>query len=126
MSKTNSAEIKNYINPNYEQPSTSDSSIYITNEEMKRKMLESLEDSKTLFQALHKNYRSNLPNLFDIGIEQFLEHIDGFIYGMKLIESATPKGGRPQKTQEYLIALSLMREYFKSDLTEKKKKYSTS
>jgi hypothetical protein len=123
MSKTNSAEIKNHITPDSEPLLNSYSSININNEEMKRKMLESLEDSKKLFQALHRNHRSNLPNLFDMGIESFLEQIDGYIHGMKLIESAIPKGGRPEKKQEYLIALSLMQEYFQPDLTEKKKRY---
>lgn len=99
MSKTNTTEVKNCIAPDSEQLLTSHSSINFNNEEMKRKMLASLEDSKTLFQALHRNYRSNLPNLIDMGIENFLEQINGYIHGMKLIESAIPKGGRPEKNR---------------------------
>ena len=123
MPKINSVVKKGCNISASEQDLYTNSSADISFEEVKRKMLESLEDSKKSFQALHRIQRPNLTSLFDMGIESFLEHLDGYIHGMKLIESAVPKGGRPRKKQEYLIALSLMQEYFKSESFKIKKKY---
>jgi hypothetical protein len=123
MSKTNPDVKKSRNNLTSEADLTSITSSDINLEEMRRSMLKSLEASKNFITELHQNQLSALPKSFDIEFANFMSHLDGFIYGMKLIDELRPKGSRPKKKEEYLIALRMMTEYFKSDTPEVKKGY---
>ena len=123
MSNRNSDLKQGHKNSTSEANSAPLTSSDINLEEMRRNMLESLEASKNYIAEIYQSQLSALPKSFDIEFDNFMSHLDGFIYGMKLIDELRPKGSRPKKTEEYLIALRMMAEYFKSETLGVKKGY---